>query len=249
MTDPSAELPAMLQFPRLAARDLEGGARMLPAGFTGSSNLVVVAFRREQQSMVDSWISWFDTISAAHPGLRCYEVPVIATRWSPGRRFIDGGMAQAVPEEAARRRTLTVYTDVRRVTDALAIYDTQTVTVLLVDGDGRVLWRTTGPAREPATDGTARDPDRCRRARRRSRRRTAGRAVRVRIRASVPSDARARGVTPGTAHVTLTPERLVARFGPWTCATAIANVGDVCRTGPYRWFKAIGRAGRSSIAV
>ena len=35
----------------------------------------------------------------------------------------------------------------------------------------------------------------------------------------------------------------MARFGPWTCETPIANVRDVCRTGPYRWFKAIGPRG------
>jgi hypothetical protein len=51
------------------------------------------------------------------------------------------------------------------------------------------------------------------------------------------------GVTPGTAHVTLSADRLVARFGPWTCETAITNVRQVCTTGPYRWFKAIGPRG------
>ena len=43
--------------------------------------------------------------------------------------------------------------------------------------------------------------------------------------------------------MTLSPERLVARFGPWTCETPVANVRAVCRTGPYRWFKAIGARG------
>ena len=73
---------------------------------------------------------------------------MIATRWSPARPVIDGGMAQAVREQEARRRTLTVYTDVRRVTDVLGIDATDTVTVLLVDADGRLRWRTTGPVSE-----------------------------------------------------------------------------------------------------
>src|SRR6476620_1525288 len=87
-------------------------------------------------------------MKAVHPNLRCFEIPVIATRWSPGRAVIDGGMARAVGAPEARRRTLTVYTDVRRVTDALAIDATDTVTVLLVDADGRLRWRTTGPVTE-----------------------------------------------------------------------------------------------------
>jgi hypothetical protein len=51
----------------------------------------------------------------------------------------------------------------------------------------------------------------------------------------------AAGITPSTAFVTLTADdRLVARFGPWTCETPLANVTDAQRTGPYRWWRAIG---------
>jgi hypothetical protein len=244
MSEPGAKPVAAMRFPRLAARDLEGRGRWLPDDFAGTCNLVVVAFRREQQSMVDSWIAWFDTIAGQYPGVRCYEVPVIATRWWLARPVIDGGMARAVRAQDARRRTLTVYTDVRRVTDALAIEDTRTVTVLLVDSDGRVRGRTTGPATERAGVGllaalTGNDVDGVA---------TAGGPGAVE-QFWFAFDARLRpmlaliGVTPGTARVTLTSERLVARFGPWLCETSIGNVRGVCRTGPYRWFKAIGPRG------
>ena len=243
MSEATAEPVAAMRFPRLEARDLEGRGRSLPDDFSGTHNLVVVAFRREQQSMVDSWIAWFDTIAAQHPGLRCYEVPVIATRWSLARPVIDGGMAQAVRAQEARRRTLTVYTDIWRVTDALAIDDTRTVTALIVDRRGRVRGRTTGPATElgsarllaALTDDGADDA-------------APGGPPAVE-QFSFAFDARFRpilaliGVRPGTAQVTLTPERLVARFGPWTCETSMDNVQGVCQTGPYRWFKAIGPRG------
>lgn len=48
------------------------------------------------------------------------------------------------------------------------------------------------------------------------------------------------GVTPATAHVVVTDDRLVARFGPWLCSTALSNITDVCTTGPYTAVKAIG---------
>ena len=49
------------------------------------------------------------------------------------------------------------------------------------------------------------------------------------------------GITPANSFVTLTAgDRLVARFGPWTCETPLANVTCVERTGPYRWWRAIG---------
>jgi len=241
MSEPQALPFGTMRFPHLAARDLEGRTLGLPEAFAGAANVVVVAFRREQQSTVDTWVAWFEAIAAEHPTLRCYEVPVIATRWSPGRRVIDGGMAQAVRAQEARRRTLTVYTDVRRVTDALAIADTATVTVVVVDADGWVRWRTTGPASESAGAELLAALD-------------GNDAGSIAVPPSVEQFAfefeprlqpllALIGVTPGTAHVTLTPERLVARFGPWSFETPIENVEEVCRTGPYRWYTAIGPRG------
>ena len=233
---------AVVHFPRLAARDLDGNAVSLPEDFSGECNLVLVAFQREQQSIVDSWIAWFESRSSELASLRCYELPVIATRWSPARPFIDGGMARAVRDRDARRRTLTVYTDVRRVTDALAIDDTNTVTVLLVDASGRVCWRTTGPANDAAGSELLR-------------------ALSDSNASHEPHESPAieqfafefdhrfrpllalAGITPGTAHVTLTPDRLKIRFGPWSCDTELTNVRDTCVTGPYHWYKAIGPRG------
>ena len=43
-----------------------------------------------------------------------------------------------------RDRTLTVYTDVRRVMAALQIPSTATITLLLVDRSGRIFWRDAG---------------------------------------------------------------------------------------------------------
>lgn len=249
MSEPSAKPVAAMRFPRLAARDLEGRVRSLPDDFAGTCNVVVVAFRREQQSMVDSWIAWFDTIAAQHPGVRCYEVPVIAARWSLARPVIDGGMAQAVRAQEARRRTLTVYTDVGRVTDALAIDDTRTVTVLLVDSDGRVRGRTTGPATEQGGHGllaalTVDDVDDVA---------TTGGPPAVE-QFSFAFDARFRpmlaliGVRPGTAKVTLTPERLVARSGRGRVRPRSATCAACAAPVPTAGSRPSGRAGRWWIA-
>ena len=47
-------------------------------------------------------------------------------------------------------------------------------------------------------------------------------------------------MTPATAEVVLTDDRLVARFGPWLCTTPYGNITDACVTGPYTAVKAIG---------
>ncbi len=146
MTDaaPGAAWSSGDRFPSLAARDLERTACTLPDVFTGEWNLVVIAFRRQHQALVDEWVAWHGTVAPDRPGLECWEVPVIGTMWSPARSFIDGGMAQAVREAHARQHTLTVYTNVAKAAYALDITDTNTITALLVDGSGRIRWRATG---------------------------------------------------------------------------------------------------------
>lgn len=58
---------------------------------------------------------------------------------------------------------------------------------------------------------------------------------------------RAIGVRRGGAQVELTDDgRLVAIYGPFSVETTIENIKSVQRTGPYRWWRAIGP--RASLA-
>src|SRR3954467_12768510 len=50
------------------------------------------------------------------------------------------------------------------------------------------------------------------------------------------------GVTPGSARLTITGDRLTVRFGPWCVDTPLANVADAEVTGPYTWYRVIGPA-------
>ncbi len=141
------------QFPVMAARDLERRSCTLPEAFTGTWNLVLVAFRRNHQSVVDDWVTWHRSVADIRPGFECYEVPVLGAMWMPARTFIDGGMAQAVRESEARRHTITVYANVSKFAYSLDIADTGTVTALVLDAAGQIFWRTTGrPTPEDTTE-------------------------------------------------------------------------------------------------
>jgi len=229
-------------FPQLAARDLDGRKVALPAGLPGEWNVVIVAFRRQQQELVDSWVPWLEEQAAAMPWLRFAELPAIGLQWQPARLVIDGGMAAAIRDQQTRRRTLTVYTDVRRVTAPLGIGDRDTIWLFLVDRAGQVRWRGSGGWDAVTAAGLA----------------AALAGLPEHAAAAAPAvgpgagqfemafDPRFRlplaalGVTPATAHVTVTADRLVACYGPWTCRTTPVNVRAVRVTGPYRWYRAIG---------
>jgi len=51
------------------------------------------------------------------------------------------------------------------------------------------------------------------------------------------------GVWPSNSRVTVGAGRLTARYGPWTCDTTLDNIREVCVTGPYRGYRAIGARG------
>jgi hypothetical protein len=219
---------------------------VLPDDLVGERNVVIVAFRREHQSLVDSWVPWLEARAEADPGLRFYEMPTIATRWSPGRPMIDGGMASAIGDPVVLRRTITVYTDTRRVTDGLGIEHTDTISLFLVDASGAVRWRGEGGFASATADDLAAALDR-----------SAAPDDHASPEASPAHatqwdfafDRLARpllaviGVVPSTAHVTLDGDRLVARFGPWSCETTVDNVLDVQVTGPYKAYRALGPRG------
>ena len=133
-----------LVFPSIRARNLEGLDIELPSAFVGDRNIVAVAFQRNHQDLVDSWLPWLEQAALTDAGLRFYEVPTIGRIWAPVRKFIDGGMAAAIKEPVILQRTFTVYGDVNQLMQPLKIKDRSTISVFCVDRSGAVLWRGDG---------------------------------------------------------------------------------------------------------
>jgi len=68
-----------VRFPRLQGRDLTGRRRWLPDAFTDGLNLVFVAFRRDQQTVIDSWAPWLSGPQVTNR-LAFWEVPTLGRR-------------------------------------------------------------------------------------------------------------------------------------------------------------------------
>jgi len=67
-------------------------------------------------------------------------VPAIGLAWQPTRPALDGRMAAAIGDQQTRRRTLTAYTDLRRLTGPLGITDRSTIWLFPTGRAGRVHW-------------------------------------------------------------------------------------------------------------
>ena len=128
----------------LSGRGLDGRAYELPGDLAKPYSLLVLAFRREQQRLVDQWLPWLLELERDRADVAVYELPVLSSTYGPARWFIDGGMTRGIPDPAARARTITVYTDVQKVVKNLGLGGTDTIAILVVERSGVILARELG---------------------------------------------------------------------------------------------------------
>ncbi|HXT16773.1 MAG TPA: hypothetical protein VN706_14135 [Gemmatimonadaceae bacterium] len=129
---------ASAHFPRVAGKSLDGTHFELPRGFAGAINIVIVAFRQEQQRDVNTWMPWLKMLVRGHDSVRIYELPTISRGFAMMRGFITSGMRHDAADQTARARTITLFVDKRSFRDALGLPDEECIYVLLVDRRGRI---------------------------------------------------------------------------------------------------------------
>lgn len=137
--DRRAELPGT--FPVIAAETLRGRRVQLPDQLKGERNLLLVAYEREQQAEIDTWLAVLDTLAPRLPDFAYYELPTIGSGYKWMRAVIDGGMKQGIPDRAQRDRTITLYMDVDWFRGQIGTADNDSVAALLVDRQGTILAR------------------------------------------------------------------------------------------------------------
>ncbi len=133
------------KFPALESETLEKHAVQLPRDFQGERNLLLIAFVREQQKDIDTWLTQMKQYEDIDKEFRYYEIPTIEKMNRFMRWFINTGMSHGIPDKKARERTITLYIDKEPFKQSLRITDEKKIYALVVDRSGTVLWRATGP--------------------------------------------------------------------------------------------------------
>lgn len=139
-------------FPKITGINLEGKTQELPAIFKNKFNLVIVAFKRQQQSEVDTWIKAIEPVLVANPNLSFYEIPLIYELSSFKRMWVNNGMRFGISDEVARKRTITVYTN-REEFFRITKMQEDKIYALLIDADGKILWQVDGVSSSANIDG------------------------------------------------------------------------------------------------
>jgi hypothetical protein len=136
-----------VNFPKIIGIDLQGKRQELPSAFEGRLNIVAVAFKREQQKDVDSWIVGVDEIIKNNSDINFYEVPLIYELGMVSRMWVNNGMRYGIPSEIARKRTITVYTNREKFFEIMKMKEDR-IYVLVLDNSGKILWQIEGMADE-----------------------------------------------------------------------------------------------------
>lgn len=137
-----------MTFPRIKGKTVNGDRRTLPADFTGQLNIVLLAFTQYQQADVDSWMSFLNDLKQDNRYIQVYEVPVVERMFFFKRLLLDSWMHKGIPDPDMRDRTITLYTNVSEFLSSLNLTHIETIYTLLVDHEGTVYWRGSGPYRD-----------------------------------------------------------------------------------------------------
>lgn len=132
-------------FPTVEAANLEGKKFTLPKDFEGERNIVTIAFQREQQNDIDTWTPFIKQLTDKKGAvLHYYELPTIGKFAGMFRGMINGGMRKGIPDVNARNATITLYLNKATFRKELKLSDEKRIYVLVVDRQGKVLWRNEG---------------------------------------------------------------------------------------------------------
>ena len=131
-------------FPAVEGKALTGEKFQVPASLNKSHNLLLLAFLREQQADIDTWIPRLEQIEESNPEFAFYEFPVLSKMNAMARWWIYHGMRSGIRSETARARTVTFHLDKEELRARLGIESENVIHIFLVDREGTILWRTSG---------------------------------------------------------------------------------------------------------
>ncbi len=133
-----------MRFPTLEGSNLEGKEYIIPKTLDKEYNIILMAFWRSQQKMVDTWAPFLSDLEEKYNNFKFYELPTISFGFMWMKPIIDGGMRAGIPNKNTRERTITIYLYKRSMLSDLEIESQKKIKVYLINREGDILWKSEG---------------------------------------------------------------------------------------------------------
>jgi hypothetical protein len=134
-----------IKFPQISAETLAGTKIILPDAAQGQITLITIAFKREAQPQLDSWLRPFMEEYGDNPGFTFYEIPMLAWYWKLMGWMIDSGMRSGIQKEK-HKNVMTYYGNYSIYRQMLGLDDVTFGYAFLLDRKGIIRWYERGYA-------------------------------------------------------------------------------------------------------
>jgi hypothetical protein len=137
----------LARFPAVSGEALDGTPFAAPRDLASGRMVALVGFALEHRTELETWVPYLDALVRSRPGVRArlflgIGVPKLM------RGAIVAAMKAAVGAPELRASTIPLFVDVDAFARELGIADRTHLTILLVEPDGRMTWRGSGPYSE-----------------------------------------------------------------------------------------------------
>jgi hypothetical protein len=137
------------RFPAIAGEALDGTTFTAPRDLAVGRTVAMIAFVLEHKPELESWVPYVDALVRSRAGVRARLFIGLGTpKWL--RRGIVTAMKAAVTAPELRASTIPVFVNVEAFARSLGISDRTHLTLMLVEPDGRITWRGSGPYSDAA---------------------------------------------------------------------------------------------------
>jgi hypothetical protein len=132
-------------FPPLTAYNLNKQKVRLPGGMAGATDLLLISFAAEQQKDLDSWLPAAQALQHTNFTFRYYELPVEGQENFVFRWWDTSSLKSEENDPESWPWVVPLFVDRGKLMHQLNISNAKQVVALLVDRQGRILWRDSGP--------------------------------------------------------------------------------------------------------
>jgi hypothetical protein len=141
----SGDMPKPAMFPALTTYNLSKTKLDLPSDFSGQLNLLLISFQPEQQSQIDTWMPFVQGLQHINFNFRWYRMPVSSNENFIFRWWENSSMRSDETDPETWPWIVPLYVDKNGFRRDLQIPNERQIAILLVNKQGRILWRAEGP--------------------------------------------------------------------------------------------------------